>query len=153
LQLILQMGLILLSLFLENTNGIGADGVLITASTKSDDVIHQAAEMSRKRGRIVLVGVVGLNIRRDDFYKKELSFQVSCSYGPGRYDDEYEIKGHDYPVPFVRWTEKRNFEAILQAISAGKLEVSSLITEVVDLNNYEENIWKYAQAWFNCFYS
>ena len=122
----------------ENTNGIGADGVLITASAKSDEVIHQAAEMSRKRGRIVLVGVVGLNIRRDDFYKKELSFQVSCSYGPGRYDDEYEIKGHDYPVPFVRWTEKRNFEAILQAISAGKLEVNSLITEVVDLNNYEE---------------
>lgn len=122
----------------ENTNGIGADGVIITASAKSDEVIHQAAEMSRKRGRIVLVGVVGLNIRRDDFYKKELSFQVSCSYGPGRYDDEYEIKGHDYPVPFVRWTEKRNFEAILQAISAGKLEVSSLITEVVDLNNYEE---------------
>ena len=79
----------------EQTNGIGADGVIITASSKSDDVIHQACEMSRKRGRIILVGVIGMNMRRDDFYKKELSFQVSCSYGAGRYDEEYENKGHD----------------------------------------------------------
>jgi len=122
----------------ENTNSIGADGVLITASTKSDDVIHQAAEMSRKRGRIILVGVIGLNMRRDDFYKKELTFQVSCSYGPGRYDEEYENKGNDYPIGFVRWTEKRNFETILQAISSGILNVKSLITEVVDLKNYQE---------------
>ena len=90
------------------TGGIGADGVLITASTQSHEVIHQACEMSRKRGRIVLVGVIGLNMRRDDFYKKELSFQVSCSYGAGRYDEEYENKGHDYPLAYVRWTEKRN---------------------------------------------
>ena len=94
------------------TGGIGADGVLITASTQSHEVIHQACEMSRKRGRIVLVGVIGLNMRRDDFYKKELSFQVSCSYGAGRYDEEYENKGHDYPLAYVRWTEKRNFETI-----------------------------------------
>ena len=87
------------------TGGIGADGVLITASTQSHEVIHQACEMSRKRGRIVLVGVIGLNMRRDDFYKKELSFQVSCSYGAGRYDEEYENKGHDYPLAYVRWTE------------------------------------------------
>ena len=122
----------------EITNSIGADGILITASTKSDDVIHQAAEMSRKRGRVILVGVIGLNILRDDFYKKELSFQVSCSYGPGRYDEEYENKGNDYPLPFVRWTEKRNFETILQAISSNSLDVESLITEVVDLENYLE---------------
>ena len=120
------------------TNSIGADGVLITASTKSDDVIHQACEMSRKRGRIILVGVIGLNMRRDDFYKKELSFQVSCSYGAGRYDEEYEAKGHDYPLPYVRWTEKRNFETILQAVSTGMLEVRSLITEEVDLAGYQE---------------
>ena len=120
----------------EYTNGIGADGVIITASSKSDDVIHQACEMSRKRGRIILVGVIGLNMRRDDFYKKELSFQVSCSYGPGRYDDEYENKGHDYPLAYVRWTEKRNFETILHSISSGGLDVKSLISEVVDLSDF-----------------
>lgn len=120
------------------TNGIGADGVLITASTKSDDVIHQACEMSRKRGRIVLVGVIGLNMRRDDFYKKELSFQVSCSYGAGRYDEEYENKGHDYPIGYVRWTEKRNFETILRSISVGILDVKPLISEIVNLADYEK---------------
>ena len=87
------------------TNNIGADAVLITASTKSNDIISQAAHMSRRRGRIVLVGVIGLDISRADFYEKELSFQVSCSYGPGRYDDDYEFKGIDYPLPYVRWTE------------------------------------------------
>lgn len=122
----------------EHTNGVGADGVIITASTKSDEVIHQACEMSRKRGRIILVGVVGMNMRRDDFYKKELTFQVSCSYGAGRYDEEYEQKGHDYPLPYVRWTEKRNFQTILNAISNGGLDVKSLITEIVELKDYEQ---------------
>lgn len=121
---------------MEETDQIGADAVLITASAKTNDVIHQAAEMSRKRGRIVLVGVIGLDIRRDDFYKKELTFQVSCSYGPGRYDENYENKGIDYPLPFVRWTEKRNFDTILQAISMGNLDVKSLITEEVELKDY-----------------
>lgn len=120
----------------EQTDSVGADGVIITASTKSDDVIHQACEMSRKRGRIVLVGVVGMNMRRDDFYKKELSFQVSCSYGPGRYDEEYENKGHDYPLAYVRWTEKRNFETILLSISEGGLKVKPLISEIVDLEDF-----------------
>lgn len=121
----------------EQTEQIGADGVLITASAKNNEVIHEACEMSRKRGRIILVGVVGLNLRRDDFYKKELSFQVSCSYGPGRYDDNYESKGQDYPLPYVRWTEKRNFETILQAISSGSLHVGPLVTEEVELDQYE----------------
>ena len=76
----------------------GADSVLITASSKSNDVVHQAAKMSRKRGKIVLVGVVGLELNRADFYEKELSFQVSCSYGPGRHDKNYELKGIDYPT-------------------------------------------------------
>jgi predicted dehydrogenase len=122
----------------QETNEIGADGVIITASNKNDEIIHQAAEMSRTRGRIILVGVIGLNMLRDDFYKKELTFQVSCSYGPGRYDENYEQKGHDYPIGYVRWTEKRNFETILNAISTGQLDVKSLITERVPLKNYEQ---------------
>ncbi len=111
------------------TNGKGVDTVLITASAKTDEIVHQAAEMCRQRGRIVLVGVVGLNLRRSDFYKKELSFQVSCSYGPGRYDDGYEQGGRDYPYGFVRWTEQRNFQAILEAMESGKLRVEQLITD------------------------
>ena len=118
------------------TNGVGADAVIITASTKSNEVISQAANMSRKRGRIILVGVIGLELNRTDFYKKELTFQVSCSYGPGRYDDSYELDGNDYPIAFVRWTENRNFEAILQAIANKKLNVVDLITERVDLRDY-----------------
>jgi predicted dehydrogenase/threonine dehydrogenase-like Zn-dependent dehydrogenase len=110
------------------SRGRGVDGVLITAATKSNELIHQAAEICRQRGRIVLVGVTGLELRRDDFYKKELSFQVSCSYGPGRYDPNYEEKGQDYPFGLVRWTEQRNLEAVLNLLAAGKLKVNSLIT-------------------------
>ena len=110
------------------TKGQGVDGVLITASTKSDELIHQAATMCRKRGRIVLVGVVGLNLRRSDFYEKELTFQVSCSYGPGRYDPEYEKKGLDYPIGHVRWTEQRNFEAVLGLLASKRIDVAPLIS-------------------------
>lgn len=120
------------------TGNIGADAVIITASNKSNEIISQSAKMSRKRGRIVLVGVVGLDISRADFFEKELTFQVSCSYGPGRYDEQYEQKGLDYPLPFVRWTEKRNFETILNAIASGSIDVKSLITERVALDNYNE---------------
>ena len=120
----------------ELTGGVGADGVIITASAHDDSIIHNACLMSRKRGRIILVGVIGLNMRRDDFYKKELTFQVSCSYGAGRYDEDYEQKGHDYPLPYVRWTEKRNFETILMSIENGGLDVDSLISEVVDLPDF-----------------
>lgn len=119
------------------TNDVGADGVLITASAKSDDLISQAARMSRKRGRIILVGVIGLNLSRAEFYEKELSFQVSCSYGPGRYDDAYEQQGRDYPLAFVRWTENRNFQTILQLIASGQLAVKPLITEVVPLAEFD----------------
>lgn len=123
--------------FVESLTGnIGADGVLITASAKTNDIISQAARMSRKRGRIVLVGVIGLQLSRAEFYEKELTFQVSCSYGPGRYDENYEQRGIDYPLPFVRWTEKRNFEAILNAIASGQLHINELISEVVPLENY-----------------
>ncbi|MEE1961619.1 bi-domain-containing oxidoreductase [Allomuricauda taeanensis] len=118
------------------TQGVGADGVIITASNKSNEIISQSAQMCRKRGRIVLVGVIGLDISRADFYEKEITFQVSCSYGPGRYDDFYEQKGNDYPIGYVRWTEKRNFEAILNAISKGTLNVGSLITEKIPLKEF-----------------
>ncbi len=110
------------------SKGNGVDGVLITASTKSSDPVHQAAKMCRKRGKIVLVGVTGLDLKREDFYEKELTFQVSCSYGPGRYDLNYEKLGLDYPYGFVRWTEQRNFEAVLQLISEGKIDTKSLTT-------------------------
>ncbi len=120
------------------TRGVGVDGVIITASAKNDDIVHQAAQMCRKRGRIVLVGVVDLKLRRADFYEKELSFQVSCSYGPGRYDDEYELRGRDYPLPYVRWTEKRNFEAVLQAMQTGKLRPAPLISQTVPFRECEK---------------
>jgi predicted dehydrogenase/threonine dehydrogenase-like Zn-dependent dehydrogenase len=110
------------------SRGQGVDGVIITASTPSNDPVAQAARMSRKRGRIVLVGVTGLELNRADFYEKELSFQVSCSYGPGRYDPNYEEKGQDYPLGFVRWTEQRNFEAVLDMLASGQLDVKPLIT-------------------------
>lgn len=110
------------------SRGKGVDGVIITASTPSSDPVTQAARMSRKRGRIVLVGVTGLELNRADFYEKELTFQVSCSYGPGRYDPNYEDKGQDYPLGFVRWTEQRNFEAVLDMLASGQLDVKPLIT-------------------------
>lgn len=110
------------------SKGRGVDGVLITASTKSNEPVSQAARMCRKRGRIVLVGVVGLELSRSEFYEKELTFQVSCSYGPGRYDPEYEQKGFDYPFGLVRWTENRNFEAMLDMMADRRVDVASLIT-------------------------
>lgn len=110
------------------SNNIGMDGVIITAASHSNEVMHQAALISKQRGKIVLVGSVGLDLKREDFYEKELSFQVSCSYGPGRYDEVYEVDGVDYPVGFVRWTEKRNFEAFLNILYSGKLTVNKLIT-------------------------
>ncbi len=110
------------------SRGRGVDAVIITASTTSNEPVSQAAHMCRKRGRIVLVGVVGLELNRSDFYEKELTFQVSCSYGPGRYDPAYEEGGQDYPIGFVRWTEQRNFEAVLDLMSAGALDVAPLIS-------------------------
>lgn len=110
------------------SRGRGVDAVLVTASTKSNEPMHQAALMCRQRGRIVLVGVTGLELSRADFYEKELTFQVSCSYGPGRYDPDYEERGHDYPVGFVRWTEQRNFEAVLDMLADGRLDVAPLVS-------------------------
>jgi predicted dehydrogenase/threonine dehydrogenase-like Zn-dependent dehydrogenase len=120
------------------SRGRGVDGVLVTAATQSDELMHQAAQMCRKRGRIVLVGVVGLNLRRDDFFKKEITFQVSASYGPGRYDSAYEDQGQDYPIGFVRWTEQRNFEAVLDMMALGLLDVKPLITHRYEIKNAVE---------------
>ena len=120
------------------SRGRGVDGVLVTASTKSSEPMHQAAVMCRKRGRIVLVGVTGLELSRADFYEKELSFQVSCSYGPGRYDPAYEQGGRDYPVGFVRWTEQRNFEAVLDMLSSGAVDVDPLISHRFDFDHAGE---------------
>jgi predicted dehydrogenase len=108
--------------------GEGVDGVIIAAATPSSEPVRQAARMCRKRGRIIAIGVTGLELSRSDFYEKELTFQVSCSYGPGRYDRTYETEGHDYPYGFVRWTERRNFEAVLALLAEGKLNVEPLIS-------------------------
>lgn len=110
------------------SRGRGVDAVIVTAATKSSEPMHQAALMCRKRGRIVLVGEAGLELSRDDFFMKELTFQVSASYGPGRYDPNYEEKGQDYPIGFVRWTEQRNFEAILDMLEDNSLDVNTLIS-------------------------
>jgi len=113
------------------SNERGVDAVLITASTKSNEPIHQAAQMCRKRGRIVLIGVAGLELSRSDFYEKELTFQVSCSYGPGRYDPKYEQNGEDYPYGYVRWTAQRNFESVLDLMARNKINVKPLISKVI----------------------
>ena len=112
---------------LGKTNGVGADAVIITASTTSEELLSQCALMSRKRGRIVLIGVIPITVPRNLFYEKELSFQVSSAYGPGRYDPQYE-GGHDYPLPYVRWTAKRNMEAFLFLLEQKKISVDKLIT-------------------------
>lgn len=120
------------------SRGRGVDAVMLTASTKSSEPVHQAALMCRKRGRIVLVGVTGLELSRADFFEKELTFQVSCSYGPGRYDATYEEKGIDYPVGFVRWTEQRNFEAVLDMMADGRLDVRPLISHRFDIADAQQ---------------
>ena len=117
------------------SRGRGVDAVLLTLATDSSEPVHQAATMCRKRGRIVLVGVTGLSLSRADFFEKELSFQVSCSYGPGRYDLDYEEKGRDYPVGFVRWTEQRNFEAVLDQMASGAVDPRKLISHRFDIGD------------------
>jgi predicted dehydrogenase/threonine dehydrogenase-like Zn-dependent dehydrogenase len=117
-----------ISFVANRTDEIGVDGVIITAATKSNEPLEQAAEITRRKGRIVAVGAIGMNIPRPPFYEKEISFHISSSYGAGRYDDKYEIEGIDYPIGYVRWTENRNFQAILQLLSSGSLNFEYLIT-------------------------
>jgi len=110
------------------TGGLGADAVILTASTSSNGPVDLAAGAVRKKGRIVLVGVVGLELDRRPFYFKECEFVVSCSYGPGRYDADYEDRGHDYPPAYVRWTEQRNMQAVLDLMGSGRLDLSPLVS-------------------------
>ncbi|MCB1152583.1 bi-domain-containing oxidoreductase [bacterium] len=110
------------------TGGIGADAVILCASTKSIEPINQAALASRKKGRVIIVGDVGMDISRANLYRKELDVLISCSYGPGRYDPDYEEKGHDYPLGYVRWTENRNMQAFLELVGKGLVRPEELIT-------------------------
>ncbi|MBS0350811.1 MAG: bi-domain-containing oxidoreductase [Proteobacteria bacterium] len=120
------------------TGGVGADGVIITAATSSDDVVANAFKMCRKKGRVVLVGDVGLNLQRKDFYEKELDFYISCSYGPGRYDQRYEEQGLDYPIGYVRWTENRNMAEYLRLIQQGKINVTALISNTFPVEQADQ---------------
>jgi predicted dehydrogenase len=119
----------------EFTGGHGADAVIVVASTSSNGPITDAAEISRMRGRVVLVGMVGMDVPRNTYYKKELEIKLSMAYGPGRYDPEYEEKGVDYPYDLVRFTEQRNFEAFLGLIQEGKITPKDLITHSYDFDD------------------
>ena len=110
------------------TRGHGADAVLITAATDSNEPVELAARVSRLKGRVIVVGMTGMNIPRAPFFSRELKLVISMSYGPGRYDPEYEERGHDYPLPYVRWTEKRNIESFLELIGDGRINVERLTT-------------------------
>lgn len=110
------------------TDGQGADAVILAASTQSNEPINVAAEISRLKGRVVIVGLVGMNLDREAFYKRELDLKLSMSYGPGRHDPSYEIAGHDYPLPYVRWTEQRNMEAFLALVADGRVTPARLVT-------------------------
>ena len=119
------------------TRGRGADAVLITAATESNGPVELAARISRLKGRVVIVGMTGLNIPRQPFFARELSLVISMSYGPGRYDPDYEERGNDYPLPYVRWTEKRNIEAFLDLIRSGKIDVAKLISHRFQIDDAE----------------
>ncbi len=121
----------------ELTGGRGADAVLVAASTDSDGPIELAAHAARKKARVVVVGAVGMTLPRDPYYKKELELVVSCSYGPGRYDPAYEEGGHDYPPAYVRWTEQRNLQAVLDLMAAGKLDAAPLISHRFEIAHAE----------------
>lgn len=117
------------------SGGMGVDAVLITAATHSDEPVTVAAEISRKKGRVVATGLVGMNLPRDQYYKKEVDFRLSCSYGPGRYDPVYEEQGIDYPFGYVRWTEQRNMAAFLQLVAEGKVTPAKLVTHRFDFDD------------------
>ncbi|MEO1922370.1 MAG: bi-domain-containing oxidoreductase [Sphingomonadaceae bacterium] len=120
------------------TEGDGADFVVVTASTKSSEPTNQAAEISRMKGRVVMVGMTGMEIDREPYYKRELELRMSMSYGPGRYDPAYEEQGHDYPLPFVRWTERRNMESFLALVAEGKVTPSKLVTHRYPITEAED---------------
>lgn len=128
------------------TDGLGADAVVVTAAAASSELISLAMRACRKKGRVVLVGDVGLDLKREDFYRKELDFFISTSYGPGRYDPIYEEEGQDYPLPYVRWTENRNMAAYLELLAQGKVDLQTLSPELVDLAEAEALYARLAQG-------
>jgi predicted dehydrogenase/threonine dehydrogenase-like Zn-dependent dehydrogenase len=117
------------------TNDFGADAVVITAAAKNNTIVSDAMKMCRRKGRVVLVGDVGLDLKREDFYKKELDFFISTSYGPGRYDSSYEVEGQDYPISYVRWTENRNMEEYVKLLAEGKIVISDFINSDYTIEN------------------
>jgi predicted dehydrogenase/threonine dehydrogenase-like Zn-dependent dehydrogenase len=123
---------------MQNTNGFGADAVIITAASESDLLINQSVEMCRRKGKVVIVGDVAINIKREEFYKRELDVLISTSYGPGRYDDNYEVKGFEYPYAYVRWTEKRNMDEYLKLVSEKKLDIDALIEATFPVESAKE---------------
>jgi predicted dehydrogenase/threonine dehydrogenase-like Zn-dependent dehydrogenase len=120
------------------TGGSGADAVIVTAATESDQVISEAMQACRKKGRVILVGDVGLHLKRSDFYAKELDFLISTSYGPGRYDPLFEEGGQDYPLPYVRWTETRNMEEYLRLLAEGRVSLANLASQPYDIDRATE---------------
>ena len=115
------------------TGDHGVDATIITAASESDAIVQQAMEITRKKGRVVVVGAVGLGLKRAPFYEKEIDFLISCSYGPGRYDERYEEKGLDYPYAYVRWTENRNMQEYLRLIAEGKVDVKAILEREYDV--------------------
>ncbi|MDY6794609.1 MAG: bi-domain-containing oxidoreductase [Actinomycetota bacterium] len=123
---------------MDHTDGLGADAVIICAATRSSEPANQAIRMARKKGRVAVIGAVGMALERAPLYEKEVDFLISCSYGPGRYDPLYEVKGTDYPIAYVRWTENRNMQAFLDLLATGKVEVKGLIGNVFTIENAKE---------------
>src|SRR5690606_5706656 len=120
------------------TNGHGFDSVIITAGTSSNDPIELSAKINRKKGKVIVVGAVKMDVPRDpDFYRKELELKMSCSYGPGRYDVNYEENGNDYPIAYVRYTEQRNMETFLDLVSQGVIKLNELTTHIFDISEAE----------------
>ena len=116
----------------------GVDNTIITAASQSDAIVQQAMQITRKKGRVVVVGAVGLGLKRSPFYEKEIDFLISCSYGPGRYDQRYEEKGLDYPYAYVRWTENRNMAEYLRLLAEGRVDFGALVEAEYPLAEAEQ---------------
>lgn len=117
------------------SDGLGCDSVIITASTPANQPMELALEIARKKGKVVVVGDVSMHLPRSPFYQKELDVTISCSYGPGRYDPNYEVKGEDYPPAYVRWTENRNMRSFLNLIAEGKMDVGSMTSHTFEVDD------------------